>query len=190
MENSPSFVSNEIAHEARRFLTVDGDILISMTGTKYKRDYGFACPVDAGVLVNQRVGKIRAKKSKIHEKYLLICLRSSVFREQFFKGETGQVSQGNVGSEHIKKCMIPVPEIEEQIEIVRRVEQLFTFAERLDFRVQNTKSRIDTLYQSILAKAFRGELVSQNPNDEHACLLLERIQTQRALNRGKLGIKR
>lgn len=180
MANSPSFVSSEIAHESHRFLTIDGDILISMTGTKYKRDYGFACPVAAGVLVNQRVGKFRANTNKISSQYLLICLRSSIFREQFFKGETGQVSQGNVGSEHIKKCMIPAPKIDEQTEIVRRVEQLFAFTDQLEAKIKTAQARINHLTQSILAKAFRGELVPQDPNDEPASELLARIQAQRA----------
>lgn len=180
LENSPAFVSNEIGFNYQRFMTIEGDLLLSMTGTKYKRDYGYACPAPAGVLVNQRVGKLRPLEGKMESGFLLLCLQSSGFREQFFSGETGQVSQGNVGSEHIKRCLIPTPTIEEQIEIVRRVEQLFAFADQLEAKVASAKSRIDHLTQSILAKAFRGELVPQDPNDEPASVLLERIQAQRA----------
>ena len=53
-------------------------------------------------------------------------------------------------------------------------------AGQLEAKVASAKSRIDHLTQSILAKAFRGELVPQDPNDEPACVLLERIQAQRA----------
>ena len=56
----------------------------------------------------------------------------------------------------------------------------FAFADQLEAKVASAKSRIDHLTQSILAKAFRGELVPQDPNDEPASVLLERIQTQRA----------
>ncbi len=56
----------------------------------------------------------------------------------------------------------------------------FAFADQLEAKVASAKSRIDHLSQSILAKAFRGELVPQDPNDEPACVLLERIQAQRA----------
>jgi len=178
--NSPAFVSREIGSEYQRFMTLEGDILLSMTGTKYKRDYGYACSAPAGILVNQRVGKLRPQKDKVNSRFLLLCLQSVGFREQFFSGETGQVSQGNVGSEHIKKCLIPSPAIEEQAEIVRRTEQLFAFAEQVEAKVISAKSRIDHLTQSILAKAFRGELVPQDPNDEPASVLLKRIQAQHA----------
>ena len=56
----------------------------------------------------------------------------------------------------------------------------FAFADQLEAKVASAKSRIDHLTQSILAKAFRGELVPHDPNDEPASVLLARIQTQRA----------
>ena len=64
--------------------------------------------------------------------------------------------------------------------VVRRVEQLFAFADQLEAKVASAKSRIDHLTQSILTKAFRGELVPQDPNDEPASELVARIQAQRA----------
>jgi len=70
--------------------------------------------------------------------------------------------------------------MDEQIEIVRRVEQLFAFTDQLEAKVASARSRIDLLTQSILVKAFRGELVPQDPSDEPASVLLERIQAQRA----------
>lgn len=180
LDNSPAFVSYEVGSEYQRFMTLEGDILLSMTGTKYKRDYGNACSAPAGILVNQRVGKLRPQRDKVDGRFLLLCLQTAGFREQFFSGETGQVSQGNVGSEHIKKCLIPSPPIEEQAEIVCRTAQLFAFAEQVEAKVVLAKSRVDHLAQSILAKAFRGELVPQDPNDEPASVLLERIKAQRA----------
>ena len=80
----------------------------------------------------------------------------------------------------LKSFELNVPPHAEQTEIVRRVEQLFAFADQLETKVAAAKSRIDHLTQSILAKAFRGELVPQDPNDEPASVLLARIQTQRA----------
>ena len=80
----------------------------------------------------------------------------------------------------VSNLLIPVPPTDEQNEIVRRVEQLFAFADNLEANVASAKNRIDHLTQSILAKAFRGELVPQDPNDEPASVLLERIKAQRA----------
>lgn len=77
------------------------------------------------------------------------------------------------------KIVLPIPPIEEQIEIVRRVETLFAFADSLEARYTATRKQVDQLAPSLLAKAFRGELVPQNPNDEPAEKLLERIRRVR-----------
>jgi type I restriction enzyme, S subunit len=67
----------------------------------------------------------------------------------------------------------------EQQEIVRRVEALFKTADALEARYRKAKAHVDKLTQSILAKAFRGELVPQDPNDEPASLLLKKIRADR-----------
>lgn len=79
----------------------------------------------------------------------------------------------------LKGFEINLPSPTEQVEIIRRVEQLFAFLSQLEVRAQIAQTHIDGLTQSILAKAFRGELVPQNPNDEPASVLLERINAQR-----------
>lgn len=90
----------------------------------------------------------------------------------------------------LKNFELALPSLEEQTEIVRRVEQLFAFADQLEARVAAAQERIDKLTQSILAKAFRGELVPQDPNDEPASVLLERIKAQRAAApKAKRGLK-
>jgi len=62
------------------------------------------------------------------------------------------------------------------MEIVRTVEQLFSFTDKLEARYAKAKVMLDRLPQSILAKAFRGELVEQYPDDQPAAVLLERIR--------------
>jgi len=80
---------------------------------------------------------------------------------------------------------VELPPLPEQQEIVRRVDQLFAFADRLEARVETARKRVDALTQSILAKAFRGELVpteaelarAEGRSFESAAQLLERIAT-------------
>lgn len=177
LDASPAFVSEQDVLDQLSEMPNVGDILISMTGTKYKRDYGFVCAVPAGsrLLVNQRVGRFVPDQSTINSKYLMFSLMSSCFRDQFFKGETGGVNQGNVGSAHIKSCTLLLPSVEEQVEIIRRVETLFAFADRLEARLQAAQNAADRLTPALLAKAFRGELVPQDPNDEPASELLKRL---------------
>jgi type I restriction enzyme S subunit len=71
---------------------------------------------------------------------------------------------------------VPVPPKLEQIEIVQRVDRLFKLADKVEKQHQAAKQRTNRLTQSILAKAFRGELVPQDPNDEPASELLKRIK--------------
>ena len=78
------------------------------------------------------------------------------------------------------KIQIPLPPLPEQHEIVRRVETLFHSADDAEHRIAAATTHANRLTQSILAKAFRGELVPQDPGDEPASVLLERIRKERA----------
>lgn len=80
----------------------------------------------------------------------------------------------------IAALKFPLPPLDEQSEIVRRVETLFAFADRLEARLAQAQTAIDRLTPSLLAKAFRGELVPQDPADEPAAELLKRLAAQRA----------
>ena len=70
----------------------------------------------------------------------------------------------------------PIPPLPEQQEIVRRVESLLALADQIEARFQKAQTQVEKLTPSILAKAFRGELVPQDPTDEPAKKLLERIR--------------
>jgi type I restriction enzyme S subunit len=76
----------------------------------------------------------------------------------------------------LKEAEVVIPSIEEQKEIVRRVGYLFALANTTEKQYLNAKAKTNRLTQSILAKAFRGELVAQDSNDESAELLLRKIQ--------------
>ncbi len=199
LETSPAFVDENIAELHKRYKPDYEDILITMTGTKYKRDYGFTCmvPKNIKILINQRVGRIIPDKKQVIPRYLLIFLQSKMFLDEFFKGETGGVNQGNVGSDHIKSCFVTLPPLEEQTEIVRRVEQLFAYADQIEQRVKDAQARVNHLTQSILAKAFRGELTAewraQNPElisgENSAAALLARIKAEREATKPKKKVK-
>ena len=73
---------------------------------------------------------------------------------------------------------LDLPPLAEQHEIVRRVEKLFAYAERLEAHWHAAQARTAQLTPALLAKAFRGELVPQDPHDEPASALLERVRAQ------------
>jgi type I restriction enzyme S subunit len=89
-------------------------------------------------------------------------------------------AQKNINLAILNDIMFPLPPLEEQKEIVRQVDKLFALADKVEAHYQKAKARVDKLSQSVLAKAFRGELVPQDPNDESAEKLLERILEEKA----------
>ena len=199
LENSPAYIDESVAMEFSKFGPQQGDTLISMTGTRFKKDYGFGCLIgnQQGLLINQRVGRLIPKRTLVTPEYLNIFIRSDLFRDQFFEGETGGVNQGNVGSKHVMTISIELPNIDIQAEIVRRVEQLFAHADKIEQQVQAAQQRVDRLTQSILAKAFRGELTAQwrkdNPDlisgDNSAEALLAKIKAEREAKSPKKKVK-
>jgi type I restriction enzyme, S subunit len=94
---------------------------------------------------------------------------------------SGASAQPHLYIKDTKRMPVPFPPPIEQHEIVRRVDQLFSLADQIEARYERAREHVDNLKQSILAKAFRGELVQQDPNDEPATVLLERIREARAI---------
>ncbi len=100
-------------------------------------------------------------------------------KEQCHKVKTDGVSQSNINAQKLGKFKIPFCPLEEQEEIVRQIDALFKTINSIEYYYKKANAQIDNLTQSILAKAFRGELVPQDPDDEPASVLLERIRKER-----------
>ncbi|MCR9940976.1 restriction endonuclease subunit S [Vibrio owensii] len=107
-------------------------------------------------------------------KYFFDSQKKRIFDEQTRGG-----AQPFLSLTILNNLLIALPSIEEQKEIVRLVDEYFAFADTIEAQVKKAQARVDNLTQSILAKAFRGELVAQDPNDEPADKLLERIAEAR-----------
>lgn len=129
-----------------------------------------------------------------HKKWLSIFLRSPSGRKEIESRSTGnQLSMRNIGQKALLDIDLPKPPISEQQEIVRRVELFFAYADTIEKQVNNALTRVNNLTQSILAKAFRGELTAQwraeNPDlisgENSATALLEKIKAERAASGGK-----
>jgi type I restriction enzyme, S subunit len=112
--------------------------------------------------------------------YLNYCLNTSYAKEFCYGQKTDGVSQSNINAQKLAHFEIPFPPIEEQKEIVCQVDKFFALADKVENHYQKARDRVDKLSQSVLAKAFRGELVPQDPNDEPAEKLLERILAEKA----------
>jgi type I restriction enzyme S subunit len=141
---------------------------------------GIACILDIeeDVCLGQRMMLFRIS-SYVDNKYFTYYLNSPIILVHV-KNLIGGSAAPHINIRDIKKYPFPLPSLEEQKEIVKQVEKLFAWADKVEAHYQKAKEQVDKLTQSVLAKAFRGELVPQDPNDEPAEKLLERILKEKA----------
>lgn len=173
-----AYVSLPESTEGKRTKISEGDILITITGANVTKT-AYVKNALPEAYVNQHVALARLHNPNEAQFVHLWLIAPNAGRKQLEDAAYGGGKPG-LNLQNIKDVEILLPPIEEQKEIVRRVEELFAWADRVETKVKAAQERIDQLTQSVLAKAFRGELVPQDPNDEPAEKLLERIQAQRA----------
>ena len=182
---SPVFIPEDIALITEKYKCLPCDILITMTGTRKKRDYFFTYKVsenDCNLFINQRVGALRPYESLVSD-YLRFSLKSETILQDVFQYETGTANQGNLGAENILKVLIPLPPLSEQHRIVAKIEELMPLVEEYD-KAQKELDALnaklpEALKKSILQEAIQGKLVPQDPNDEPASVLLQRIRKEK-----------
>jgi type I restriction enzyme S subunit len=158
-----------------------GDVLITRAGPRVRA--GVTCFVDSvrpKLILCDKAYRFRANSQVANSKYLvyfLNCLSTVSLLDELKTG----ISDSGVNLTQKKFLSIPllIPPLAEQEEIVRRVEALFHKCDQIEARYQKAKAYTDKLTQAILAKSFRGELVPQDPNDEPAEVLLERIKAEK-----------
>ncbi len=131
------FVDDVVAEIAKDYLIVENDILVTMTGTRRKKDYFFTVLInkehlsERALYLNQRVGCFRTVNG-IYPKYLLYVLQTDTIKNIIFTKETGTANQGNLGSEDMKKYVyVPLPPFAEQKRIVAKIEEVLPFCDRL-----------------------------------------------------------
>jgi restriction endonuclease S subunit len=152
-----------------------GTLLVAMYGEGKTRGQVTELAIEA--TINQACAAVIVDESLTERKYVKFSLEAN-YLEMRELAEGG--NQPNLNLSKIKEFSLHLPSLCEQQEIVRRVEKLFTFADRLESRYQKARKKCDRLTPALLEKAFQGELVPQDPNDEPASVLLERIKSLRS----------
>lgn len=150
-------------------------------------------PEDITLCMGQRMMLLRPMPDYLNPKYVLYNILSVNFQQRMLSRAIG------TGVKHLRVVDVeslayPLSPFPEQLEIVRRVDQLFAYADTIEKQVNNALTRVNNLTQSILAKAFRGELTAQwraeNPDlisgENSAAALLEKIKAERAAS----GVKK
>lgn len=175
---NPTFVNQE-THEVmlKRSKVFPGDVLMNIVGPPLGK-VSIVPSAFPEWNINQAIAVFRAKE-RIYNRFLAYFLMCDVTIANLIQKSKATAGQFNLTLEVCRQIEIPLPSMAEQQEIVRRVETLFAFADRLEARLVTARTATDRLTPALLAKAFRGELVPQDPNDEPASELLKRLAAQR-----------
>ena len=120
--------------------------------------------------------RFRADERVLNRDYALLVFRHYMHEGRFKDEGTITTNIAHLGAGRFASLEIRLPSLPEQQEIVRRVEALFALADRIEARLTAAQKAVERLTPAVLAKAFRGELVPQDPNDEPASALLERLR--------------
>lgn len=137
--------------------------------------------------------RLRLNSEKISSRFLTFIANEGEGRFYLRNSLSTSAGQNTINQTSIKGLALALPPLPEQHEIVRRVEQLFAYTDTIEKQVNAALARVNNLTQSILAKAFRGELTAQwraeNPDlisgENSAAALLEKIKAERAARGGK-----
>ncbi len=173
-----------------KYLLQRGDVLINRTNSPELVGKTAVFDADADFVFASYLIRVRVNPEWVLPNFVAYVLNSALGQNYVAKVRHQVAGQANINSENIKNIPIPFVPIREQRNIVSKIQALFAFADALEQSVEIARRGLDRLDQSILARAFRGELVPQDPNDEPASVLLERIRAEKARRAGERPSRR
>ena len=168
------FISTEFHKKLKKSSLIPNDVLIIRSGS-----IGISCVVPENIkeanccdltVVKQPFGIL----PKLAAYYM-----NSIAQRRVHAQKVG-VALIHFNTKVLASMPIPIPPIEEQKIILAEIERYLSIAEKVEFSIETSLRQADSLRQSILKRAFEGKLVPQNPNDEPASVLLERIKAEKA----------
>lgn len=165
------YVPDEVLKYIKNYTVKEGDVYITNVG---------ACIGDCGVIpkrydgANLTENAVKMTNLKCDSNFLALYLSTSDV-QQTIKGMIASATLGKLSIANIKAIKISLPTIEEQKEIVKIIKQFLEREKLIKEQVTSVTKKIDLIKRTILAKAFRGELGTNNPNEESAIELLKKI---------------
>lgn len=179
-------ISPKLSSQYARTVLQGGEVLVNVRGTL--GGVAVATPDMSGWNVSREVAVVPVDTAQVDSAYLALWIGSDTSQRWLSRVEKG-VTYIGINIADLRNLPVEVPSMDEQQEIVRRVESLCAYADRLEARYTAARTQVDRLTPALLGKAFRGELVPQDPNDEPVSVLLERIRALRAVSEQAIGPK-
>ena len=159
LDRSPSFLDPDYLNTHSDFILNQNDLLMSLTGTLGKRDYGFVCRYqnDKPALLNQRVGKLVRMSEEISDEYLYFYLTSEVFLSQLFRKPTG-TKQGNFSSDDILSNYIWLPDLLTQKSVVEYLKHKNLIFQRLEKIYLSKLEKLKEYRESLISSIVTGKI--------------------------------
>jgi type I restriction enzyme S subunit len=179
-DESESKTCADTSKENEAYLIQLGDFILSRANTI---DLVGACvivrKVTKRIMLSDKT--LRLNFDGFKQEYFLEYLRSRIGRKQIMHLSTGnQESMRNIGRDRIRSIVVPIcSKIEAQV-IVEVLASKLSECDQLDRTITTSLQQAETLRQSILKKAFSGQLVPQDPDDEPASALLARVKMEKS----------
>lgn len=155
LSENPVFIDDDQAESTSNYCLIAGDILISMTGTREKRDYLYSVQIDENPIngkylyLNQRVGAIRAF---IDTKYLNKAIKVESIKDIIYRTATGSANQANIGISALRDWTLPLPPLPEQHRIVARIDQLMALCDTLEQQIDAATGKQTGLLNVVMAQ--------------------------------------
>lgn len=170
-------------HEIDQYALANGDILINRVNSpKFLGKCALVLGLPEPSVYESNMMRLRLDTAMALPEYTILYLQSAQGLVELRKNAKHAINQSSINQTDVRSALFALPSVPEQHEIVHRVESLFALADQIEARYAKAKAHVDRLTQSILAKAFRGELVPQDPSDEPASVMLERMRQKRPLS--------
>ena len=155
LEKDPIFIPKSFELEYLKYVLKPRDIVVSLTGTMVKRDYGYAVllPENSPIsFLNQRMAKITSNE-KIIPEFLRYLMNHSYFEDQFYRLEAG-TKQANVSLNDVKKIKIFTPPIKEQ----QKITMIFENIDSNICELESKKTSLEKIKKGLMQKLLTGQI--------------------------------
>jgi type I restriction enzyme S subunit len=167
LSRNPIFYPDEFAEKYPRFVLQPGDLIMSLTGTSGKEDYGFTVELKPGpktLLLNQRIARVDLISERLIKEFLFYFLLSRKFLDHLYPTAKG-MKQANLSTHAMKGLKVPIPSVDEQKEIANCFRTV-------DRKIELHQGKLDTLrdlFYTMLHRLMTGAIRVNDTEIQEIC---------------------